>query len=153
MSDAYQKGKDEIAKQNLDAQGSADVVLLLMSSSYSPDTTAHDFISDINADELDADGYNAAFGSADRQTPSNRTWDRDDPNDRIEFDFDDVTWSSLGGGVSDNNDTAGYVVIAEERTDDTDSPLIAYDSLQDDRETNGSDITYSPDSEGMFQLD
>jgi len=153
MSDAYQKGKDEIAKQNLDAANSGDVVLLLMSDSYTPSDTGQDFISDINADEIDCDGYTQGFGSTDRQTPANRTFDRDDPNNRIEFDFDNVTWSSLGGGTSANNDTLGYVVLAEEGTADSDSVLIAWDSLQDDRETNGSDITYSPDSEGMFQLD
>jgi len=153
MSDVYQKGKDEIAKQNLDVVGSGDVVLILMSDSYAPDDTGQDFISDISADELDADGYTQGYGSADRQTPAGRTLDRDDPNERIEVDFDDVTWSDLGGGTSANNDTLGYVVLAEERTSDSDSPLIAYDSLQDDRATNGSDITYSPDDEGMFQLD
>lgn len=152
MSDVYQNGKQEILEQNLDAVGSSDVVLILMSDSYSPSSTSHDTISDINADELDADGYTTGFGSADRKTPTTRNFNRNDGNDRVEFEFDDTTWSSLGGGVSDNNDTVGTVVLAEERTDDTDSPLIAYDTLQDDRETNGSDITYSPENGFMFSI-
>lgn len=152
-SDVFQKGKDEIFKNDLDVVGSAGVVLILMSDSYSPDFTAQDFISDVSGDELDADGYTQGYGSADRQTPANRLLRRDDPNARVELDFDDVTWSDLGGGVSANNDTVGGVLLAEERTDDSDSVLIAYDELQDNRATNGSDITYSPDSEGMFYIE
>lgn len=152
-SGVFQKGKDEIAKNDLDAVSSGSVVVILMSDSYSPDFTGQDFISDVNGDEIDCDGYTQGYGSGDRQTPANRVYRREDPDSRIEFDFDDVTWSSLGGGVSANNDTVGGVIIAEERTSDSDSVLIAYDELQDDRDTNGSDITYSPDSEGMFQFD
>lgn len=156
-SGVYQKGKDEIAKQNLDAQGSANVVLIPVSSSYTFDET-QDFVdeataADVASHELNADGYTAGFGSSDRLTPANRTWDRDDANSRIEFDFADATFSGLGGGTSSNNDTMGGVVLAEERTSDADSVLIAYDELNDNRATNGSDITYSPDNEGMFQLD
>jgi len=149
----YQNGKKEIAQQSLDAVASANIVLIPMSDSYIPDYTGHNTISDVATDELDADGYTQGYNSADRKTPSNRTYRRDDPNSRIEFDFDDITWSDIGGGVSDNNDTVGGFLLAEERTDDTDSPLIAFDTLEDDRQTNGSDITYSPDPEGMFQFD
>lgn len=149
----YQKGKDEIAKQNLDLVGSSNLVVIPMSSSYSPNETGHDFISDVNADELDADGYTQGFGSADRKTPANRTLRRDDPNSRIEFDFDDVDFGDLGAGVSGNNDTIGGYVIAEERTSDSDSPVVFFEDLNDDRDTNGSGITYSPNSEGALQLD
>jgi hypothetical protein len=151
-SGVFQKGKDEIAKNDLDAVSSSGIVVILMSDSYTPDFTGQDFISDVNGDELDADGYTQGYGSADRQTPTGRKYRRDDSNSRIEFGFDDITWSDLGGGVSDNNDTVGGVLLAEERTDDSDSVLIAYDELQDNRATNGSDITYSPDSEGVFQF-
>jgi len=151
-SDVYQKGKDEIAKQNLDLVSSTGLVVVPMSSSYTPDFKNDEFLADVNDDELDCDGYTQGFGSADRKTPANRLLRRDDPNGRIEFDFDDVTLSSLGGGVSANNDTVGGFLIAEERTGDTDSVLVAFDDLQDNRATNGSDITYSPDPEGAIQL-
>lgn len=161
-SDVYQKGKDEILKQNLDLVNSSNLVLILVSDSYTFDET-QDFIDqgtadDVASHELDADGYTQGPGSADRQTPANRVLTRDDGNSRIEFDFDDVTWADLGGGVSANNDVVGGVVIAEERQnnnnnlDDTVSVLIGYDDLQDNRQTNGSDITYSPDAEGMLQF-
>jgi len=161
-SDVYQKGKDEILKQNLDLVGSSNIVLILVSDSYTFDET-QDHIDegtsgDVASHELDAGGYTQGPGSADRQTPTGRVLRREDGQSRIEFDFDDVTWADLGGGVSANNDVVGGVVIAEERQnnnanlDDTVSVLIAYDDLQDNRQTNGSDITYSPDAEGMFQL-
>jgi hypothetical protein len=154
MSTVFQKGAREIAQQNLDVEGSADIVLIPMSESYTPDAEAHEFISDVVADELDADGYDSGFGGADRQTPSSRSWDRNDSASpsRLELQFDDVTWSDLGGGVSTNNDVMHGVVIAEERTDDTDSPLLGFDTLADDRATNGADITYSTDADGMIQL-
>lgn len=152
MSDLYQKGKLLIVQNNLDPDDSSGIVLVPMSTSYSPDPDAHEFLSDINADELACDGYDGGFGGADRKTPANRTWNRDDANGRVEFDFDNITLAGLGGGVSANNDTIGYFVLAEERTADSDSPLIAWDDLQDDRATNGSDISYAPDAEGMFQI-
>jgi len=154
MSTVYQKGAREVAQQNLDVEGSADIVLIPMSESYTPDAEAHEFISDVVADELDADGYDSGFGGADRQTPANRSWDRNDgaSPSRLELQFGDVTWSDLGGGVSANNDTIGGFLIAEERTDDTDSPILGFDNLQDNRETNGADITYSTDADGMIQL-
>jgi len=151
-SEVYQKGKDEIAKQNLDLVSSANLVVVPMSDSYTPDFETDEFLADVNADELDCDGYTQGFGSEDRKTPANRVLRRDDSNGRIEFDFDDVTLSSLGGGVSANNDSIGGYIIAEERNDDSDSVLVAFDGLQDNRATNGSDITYSPDAEGAIQL-
>jgi len=156
-SDVYQNAKNKIADQTLDVQGDANIVMILVDNGYSFDETEDNLemggSGDVSDHELNADGYAQGYGSADRQTPANRKWTRDDGNSRIEFDFDDVTWPSLGGGVSANNDTIGGVVLAlEGPTDDTDSIPIAYDDLQDNRQTNGSDITYSPDAEGMLQL-
>ena len=154
MSTVFQKGLDELVKQNLNLKDSANLVLILVSTSYSPDAEAHQFIADLNSHELDCDGYTKGFGSNDRKTPSGRIWVRNDgaTPSRIEFSFNNVTWADLGGGTSANNDTIGGVVVAEERTDDTDSPIIAFDDLEDDRQTNGSDVTYSPDDNGVIQL-
>jgi len=154
-SEVYQKGKDEIAKQNLDVVGSANIVAIPMSESYTPDPKNHEHMSDVASDELDCDGYDGGFGGADRVTPSGRTWRRDDGDTpgRIEFDHDDFTLQDLGGGVSDNNDVIGGFLYIEERTDDTDSPIVAFDTLQDNRATNGSDITRSTDAEGVFYLE
>lgn len=150
-SDLYQKGKLLIQQQTLDVVGSAGIVVIPMSKSYTFSET-HDFISDIVADELDAKGYNGGFGNGGRKTPANRTFRRDDPNGRVEYDHDDITWSSLGGNVNENNDVIGGYVLADERSADTDSPLIAFDDLADNRATNGSNITHSVDSEGFFYI-
>jgi|APHM01.1.fsa_nt_gi hypothetical protein len=155
-SDLYQNGLQKLADQTFNVETGGSIVLILVSDSYSFDETEDNLdtggAADIESHEIDCDGYTQGFGSGDRKTPSSRTWRRDDPSSRIEFDFDDVTYSSLGGGVSANNDTLGGVVIAWENTNDSDSVPIAFDDLADNRQTNGSDITYSPDSEGMFQL-
>jgi hypothetical protein len=154
MSTLFQKGTREIAQQNLDVEDSADIVLIAMSSSFSPDPEGQQFISDINGEEINADNYTQGYGSSDRQTPSNRSWDRNDAASpsQLELQFDDVTWPDLGGGVSDNNDVMGGVILAEERTDDSDSPVIGFDTMADNRATNGSDITYSTNADGMIQL-
>jgi len=151
-SDTFLKGRDEIVKQNLDWAGSSSIVAIPMSGSYTPDYSGQDFIGDVAADELDATGYDGGFGGADRKTPSGKAVNRDNGNDRIELDHDDVTLSDVGGSVNDTNDTLTGYILAEERTSDGDSPLIAFIDLQDDRPTNGSDITLSPDAEGAIQL-
>jgi len=153
----YQRGLLELAQQNLDVEGSSDLVIIPMSASYTPDPEAHETISDVNSDELDADGYTQGFGSADRKTPSNRSWSRNDSPDggadsRLELSHDDVTWPDLGGGVSDNNDVVGGFLYAEERTDDADSPIFGFDTLQDDRDTNGADVTHSTAPDGSIHL-
>ena len=149
----FPKGLGEIVKQSLDLVGGSSIVVIPMSKSYSPDASAQDFIADVAGDELEATGYDGGFGGADRQTPSGRTIRRDNTNDRIEFDFDDLTFSEIGGSVSDTNDVITGYIIAEERTDDTDSPLVGFLDLAENRPTNGSDITLSPDSEGAFQFE
>lgn len=151
-SDTFLKGRDEIVKQNLDWEGSASIVAIPMSDSYTPDFVTQDFVSDVAADELDATGYDGGFGGADRKTPANKTIVRDDANERIELDHDDVTLADIGGTVNDTNDVVSGYILAEERSSDSDSPLIAFLDLTDDRPTNGSDITLSPDAEGAIQL-
>lgn len=156
-SDVYQQAKRKIGDQTLDVAGDPDIVLILVSDSYTFDETQDALDTgtdaDVTSNELDADGYAAGYNAADRKTPASRQFVRNDSNSRVEFDFDDVTFSSLGGGVSANNDQVGGVVLAlEGPTDDTDSIPIVYDELQDNRATNGSDVTYSPSDEGMFQL-
>lgn len=149
----FLKGRDEIVKQTLDLVGSSTLVVIPMSDSYTPDPSAQDFITDVAADELTATGYDGGFGGADRQTPSGRTLNRDNANNRIEFDFNDLTFSGIGGNVNQTNDVVTGYIIAEERTDDTDSPIIGFLDLADNRPTNGSDITLSPDAEGALQFD
>jgi len=157
MSDVYQKAKNKILDQSLDVQGDSSIVLILVDDGYSFDETEDNLETggsgDVADHELDADGYTQGYGSGGRQTPTGRAWRREDGESRVEFDFDDTTWSSLGGGTSDNNDVIGGVVIAlEGPTDDTDSIPIAFDNMQDSRPTNGSDFTYSTNADGMFYI-
>lgn len=149
----FLQGRDEIVKQNLDLVGSVNLVVIPMSDSYTPDPSAQDFISDVAADELAATGYSGGFGGADRQTPSGRVLTRDDVNNRIEFHFNDLTFAAIGGSVAQTNDVVTGYIIGEERTDDTNSPLIGFIDLADNRPTNGSDITLSLDAEGAVQFD
>lgn len=155
MSVTFAKGFDEILNQDLDLVQSGDIVAVPMSSSYTPDPDNDTFMSDVNADELDADGYDGGFGGGDRVTPGSRVLrvDNADNPSRIEFDHADFTLADIGGGVSANNDTLGGFLYIEERTGDNDSPVIGFDTLNDDRDTNGSDITRSTAGDGAFYVE
>jgi hypothetical protein len=149
----FLNGRDEIVSQNLDLVGSGSLVVIPMSDSYSPDVSGQDVIADVSADELSATGYDGGFGGADRRTPTGRVLRRDNANNRLEFDFDDLTFPDIGGNVNQTNDVVTGYIIAEERTSDSDSPIVGFLDLADNRPTNGSDITVSPDAEGALQFD
>lgn len=146
-----QKGKLEIAQQNLDLVNEASLKLVLVDDGYVHDNT-RDLVDDGSVDdvashEISVTGYTGGFGGAGRRVPANRVLNRDDPGEEIEFDFDDETWTSLGSGV-----TIGGVALIVEKTADTDSWVVAYDELSSNVATNGGDITYSPSAEGLLKF-
>lgn len=75
------------------------------------------------------------------------------PNDRAEFDAADLTWSSLGGAT---NDTIQAIVIYKWITNLNSSKPIAYlDSAKISQlplTTNGGDVTFQWNAEGILQL-
>lgn len=160
----------EIAQQACDLEAAAGSVagasgtvkLMLLKAAYTPDGVNHDLVDGGGANdpldhEADCTGYTGGYGGAGRTTVSgaglNPAWTRDDPNSRIEYDFDDTTWSALGNGA---NNTLGYVATIVEdfvgtAGNDTESLVIGVDDPADVT-TNGGDITYSPNAEGVLQL-
>lgn len=150
-SDFAQKGKQEIANQALNLVSEGSLKIMLLDSAYVHDTT-RSFVSDATADDFESheiavSGYTGGFGGAGRRVPSSRTLTRDDPNTRIEFDFADETWTSLGTGA-----TIGGVGLIVEKTNDADSWVVGFDDLTANVPTNGGDIVYAPDAEGLLQF-
>lgn len=150
-SEMSQKGKDEILKQNLNLVTEANLKLVLVDSGFSFDKTV-DFVDDGTADdvashEISVTGYTPGFGGAGRRVPSSRAFNRDDPEGKIKFDFDDEVWSNLGAGV-----TIGGVVLIVEKTNDSDSWVVAFDDLDSNIPTNGGNVTYSPATEGLIEV-
>lgn len=149
----HQIGKLRIADQLLNMETNVALKAMLVDDTY-VDITTRDNVDDATADdpeshEIAVTGYTGGFGGAGRKqlTLSNPAWVRDDPNTRIEYDFDDIAYGSLGVGV-----TIGMVVVIEEITSDALSNIIYADDLTANIPTNGGPITYVPDVEGMLQL-
>ena len=100
------------------------IKVMLVKSTYTPDRD-HEFVDSITggSHELSGTGYVAGFGGAGRKTLANTTIAKDNTNDRVIFDADDVTWSAINAG------TARYAVVIREITDDAASLILAVHDL------------------------
>lgn len=135
-SKAYNKGIFKIHDSTINL-ASDTIVCLLLNDSYVHDP-AHDFISDVSANEIGVSGYS-------RQTLSNKTLTEDDTNDRAVFDNTaDITFSSLASG-----ETIGWAVIARNTGNDATSELICALDVTD-TPTNGGDIVIAFHADGVF---
>lgn len=167
----HNRARLEIAQQACDLEAAAGAVagggargtvkLVLIQDTYTPDATGQDLVDDGGANDIidheaDCTGYTGGYGGAGRTAVSgslNPAWGRDDPNTRIEYDYDNTTWSTLGNGT---NNTLGYVgTIVEDflgtAGNDTESLIIGVDDTNDVT-TNGGDIQYAPNAEGVLQI-
>jgi hypothetical protein len=124
-------------------------MMLLDDTSTTPDNPDHDFVSDIVASEFSGTNYTGAFGGAGRVALANRAATADLTNDRAEFDFDDVTWTSLGGGGTPPS--VVFAVIVREITSDAASNLISAHDIAD-TVTNGTNFTLQVGSEGALHV-
>lgn len=92
-------------------------------------------------DEFDGSGYV-------RKALANEAVNKDDANDRAEFDADDVTWTALGAGT---RSIAGILVYRHVTTD-ADSVPIAWLEFATPKTPDGSDLTVQWNAEGLLQL-
>jgi hypothetical protein len=144
----------------IDLVGDAGVKMMLCNSTHVPDRD-DDFVDDGGADDaIDGEidpvtNYTGGFGGAGRKALASKSFVTDKTNDRAEFQVaTPITWTALGGGVDDTITTA---VVIKEVSVDTDSPVIAQIDTSSGSpslpfDTNGSDLTLTPDAEGLIQL-
>ncbi len=122
---------------------------MLVGSTYTADAD-HDYVNPSTyLQELSGTGYTGGYEGSGRKSLASKTIVEDDANDRAEFNAAPVTWSSINAG------TAQAAVMIRERaaTGDTMSELIAYiDSGGFPVVTNGGDLTFTPNAEGILQL-
>lgn len=111
--------------------------VLLVDDTYTADK-AHDFVSDVVADELSGTGYT-------RKTLAGKSVTLDNGNNRVTFDATDPVWTGLDAGV------IGGAVIFKQVTNDADSPLICYLDPTN-LTTNGSDVTLQFNAAGILRL-
>lgn len=141
----------------LDLVSDTKVKWVLTNSTYTPAYTntlvdgggANDIIDG----EITATNYTSGYGGAGRTAISTPAFTNDTGNTRVEFDADDVTWTSLGGAT---NDTVTYINLIKEdhlgtTGNDTESrPIFAIDIA--DTTTNGGDFTVQWDAQGILQF-
>jgi len=108
------------------------------------------------ADPIDAEisvvGYVPGFGGAGRRTLASKTIVEDDANNRAEFSCAALLWSALGAGAT----IAALIFFKNGTVDDTTSKLIGYVDQPTGASgfpitTNGSDVTITPNAEGLLQ--
>jgi hypothetical protein len=139
----YPTGKKKAVDNDLDIQGGAAIKNMLVQSTYTYVAT-HEFIDNAGAndpvdEECSATGYTGGFAGADRLVPASRTTTVNGAI--VEFKFTSPVWSSIGNGT---NQTVGGVILVNEVTNDTLSPVICFDELVGNVTTNGGDLTYNP---------
>lgn len=146
----YNKAAEEIATGTVDLL--ADTIkTMLVTSTYSPART--DLVADAGGanDPVDAEinvtGYTRGWGGAGRKSLASKTLTVDQSNNRAEFDAADLTWTALGSGAT----IAGMILVKEGVSNDTTTRLIAYLDVTD-TSTNGGDITFTFDAEGIIQF-
>lgn len=92
-------------------------------------------------DECDGANYS-------RKTLASQAVAIDATNDRVEFDFEDLTWTALGNGTRNLQG----ILILKHVTNDTDSVPIAFIEFAANQSPGGSDFTVAPDAEGAIQI-
>ena len=143
-SGLFVESKKKIFDQGLDPLGSGATKIMLVKSTYSFVVT-HEFVDNAGAndpidEEADATGYTGGFSGADRIVPAARATTV--VGSVVEFSFNNITWTALGNGT---NNLLGGVILIVEITNDLSSPVICFDDLVGNVNTNGGDITYKPD--------
>lgn len=121
-----------------------DIRVLLVMTNTTVDTQ-NDGINFVNGfttlDEMDGTNYA-------RKTLANEAVNKDDANDRAEFDADDVVWTGLGNGTRQIQGALLFRFV----TNDTDSVPIAFVEFLSTINPGGSDLTIQWNAEGVLQL-
>lgn len=146
----YTKAAEEIANGTIDLLTDT-IKAMLVNSTYTPSKS--DTVVDAGGanDPVDAEinvtGYTRGWGGAGRKSLASKAINLDNTNNRAEFDASDLTWTSLGSGAT----IAAMILIKEGVSNDTTSRLIAYLDVTD-TSTNGGNITFTFDAEGIIQF-
>ena len=140
---AYNIAKKQLLDGDLDFNAPDDIRVLLLEAA-----------SDEDPDDVDVAAVLARAGTTElvtytRGALANEATSQDDPNDRAEFDADDITFSS----VVAQNAIVAYLVFKFITNDAGSIPIMFVDSATGlPISTNGSSITIAWNAEGILQL-
>lgn len=119
------------------------IKVMLVNASYTPNKD-HDFVDDVNANELSGTGYTGGFNGSGRKTLGSKSFTTDNTSDFVKFTASISAWTSLNAG------TAAYAILIKEITNDGASRLIGYLDVDPDVVSNGGDFTVTADATSGF---
>jgi hypothetical protein len=129
------------ALMDLDEAGDDMRVVGLMTNTTADTDVDADNTGDYTLDEMDGTNYA-------RKTCDNQTVSTDDANDRAEFDFDDLVYTSLGNGTRQMQG----LLVHEFITNDAGSFPLVYIEFASTINPGGSTLTVAINAEGAFQI-
>lgn len=143
MSLVYTPAKAKLLKADLDFDIHDIRVALLMTNTTADTEQDNATIASFTTlDEYDGAGYV-------RKALTGEIVNQDDPNNRAEFDADDVTWTAISAGTR----SAQGILLFRFVTNDADSVPIAFiDTGGFPIAGNGGDLTIAWNVEGILQL-
>jgi hypothetical protein len=116
------------------------IKVALLSSSYTPDQDAHDYLNDVSTYEVSGTGYTAGGN-----TLGSKTATYDSANNVVILDAADTTWSS-------STITARYAVVYDSTGTASTSPLIGYVDFGSDQSSTNGNFTITWDSTGIVRI-
>ena len=128
----------------IDIESDSGLKAMLLSTAYTPNKD-HDFVNDINANELSGTGYTGGFNGSGRKAIASRSLVQDDTGDVAYMDCADITWTAINAG------TIGYIAVVKEVTSDPDSVIIAIIDVADVA-TDGGNYTWQVAADGFIKL-
>jgi hypothetical protein len=146
MSLVYNKFKTKLAQGTIDLDTAGDDirVALLMTNTTADTEDDTEFINPgfTTLDEMDGANYA-------RKTVASEAVNEDLPNNRAEFDFENLTWTALGAGT---RDVAGALVFKFVTNDADSIPICFIDTGGFPITANGGDVTIQWNAEGVLQV-
>ena len=128
-----------LADAGVSWDGSTDVRVLLVTSTWTPDPDLN-FVSQLT-NELSGGNYV-------RKATASRTLTEDDANNQVVLDAADITWTALGAAAG----TPAYAIAYKYNASDAAAELIAWDALTSPPIPNGGDYTVQWNAEGLVKL-
>lgn len=116
------------------------IKVALLSSSYTPDQDAHDYLNDVSTYEVSGTGYTAGGN-----TLGSKTATYDSANNVIVLDAADTTWSS-------STITARYAVVYDSTGTASTSALIGFVDFGSDQSSTNGNFTITWDSTGIVRI-
>lgn len=118
------------------------VIILMTNTTANTEDTAATISAFTTLDEHNGTNYV-------RKACASEAISQDNTNDRAEFTYSAITWTALGAGTRQ----AQAFLVYKHVTNDSDSiPLIYIDTGGFPFNTNGGDVTFTPNAEGVLQL-